>query len=370
MRKILKKFLPLSLVLALLCPPALAADTPVLWMDGGNRTGNVRLTLERLGDQEVNSVQLELTLSGSYPNADFTLNGGISGQYSQCRTEQLSGQTRITLYIDSMKTLNHGGKASLGTLTLGYGCKAPSSAQLTILNRGLETSGISTIPVRSTSDSSSGSSSSGSSSSGNNSSGNSSSSETVKPADPVVLPFTDVQEDMWYYSAVQYVYAQGLMAGTTTSTFSPDMSTSRGMIVTILHRLSGSPAGGSSNFTDVATDMYYADAVAWAAANGVVSGYGDGRFGPNDPITREQAAVILRGYARLNGKSVSAQADLSGFTDAGQISPFALEAMRWAHAEGLINGTSSSTLTPGGTATRAQAAVLLRGFCENIIFDH
>ena len=238
MRKILKKFLPVSLVLALLCPPALAADTPVLWMDGGNRTGNVRLTLERLGDQEVNSVQLELTLPGSYPNADFTLSGGISGQFSQCRTEQLSGQTRITLYIDSMKTLNHGGKASLGTLTLGDGCKAPSSAQLTILNRGLETSGISTIPVRSTSDSSS--------------------SETVKPADPVVLPFTDVQEDMWYYSAVQYVYAQGLMAGTTTSTFSPDMSTSRGMIVTILHRLSGSPAGGSSNFTDVATDMYYA----------------------------------------------------------------------------------------------------------------
>ena len=365
MRKILKKFLPVSLVLALLCPPALAADTPVLWMDGGNRTGNVRLTLERLGNQEVNSVQLELTLPGSYPNADFTLSGGISGQFSQCRTEQLSGQTRITLYIDSMKTLNHGGKASLGTLTLGDGYKAPSSAQLTILNRGLETSGISTIPVRSTSDSSS-----GSSSSGNNSSGNSSSGETVKPADPVVLPFTDVQEDMWYYSAVQYVYAQGLMAGTTTSTFSPDMSTSRGMIVTILHRLSGSPAGGSSNFTDVATDMYYADAVAWAAANGVVSGYGDGRFGPNDPITREQAAVILRGYARLNGKSVSAQAALSGFTDAGQISPFALEAMRWTHAEGLINGTSSSTLTPGGTATRAQAAVLLRGFCENIIFDH
>ena len=369
MRKILKKFLPVSLVLALLCPPALAADTPVLWMDGGNRTGNVRLTLERLGDQEVNSVQLELTLSGSYPNADFTLNGGISGQYSQCRTEQLSGQTRITLYIDSMKTLNHGGKASLGTLTLGYGCKAPSSAQLTILNRGLETSGISTIPVRSTSDSSSGSSSSGSSSSGNNSSGNSSSSETVKPADPVVLPFTDVQEDMWYYSAVQYVYAQGLMAGTTTSTFSPDMSTSRGMIVTILHRLSGSPAGGSSNFTDVATDMYYADAVAWAAANGVVSGYGDGRFGPNDPITREQMALILQGYARLEGKDVSARTDLSVYTDAGAVSNYALEAMRWARAVGLINGTSDTTLTPRGTATRAQAAVILRGFCENVVSD-
>lgn len=361
MRKILKKFLPVSLVLALLCPPALAADTPVLWMDGGNRTGNVRLTLERLGNQEVNSVQLELTLPGSYPNADFTLSGGISGQFSQCRTEQLSGQTRITLYIDSMKTLNHGGKASLGTLTLGDGYKAPSSAQLTILNRGLETSGISTIPVRSTSDSSS-----GSSSSGNNSSGNSSSGETVKPADPVVLPFTDVQEDMWYYSAVQYVYAQGLMAGTTTSTFSPDMSTSRGMIVTILHRLSGSPAGGSSNFTDVATDMYYADAVAWAAANGVVEGYSDGRFGPDDPITREQMAVILSRYAQYKRYNTGARVSLSTYGDAAQVSPYALEAMQWARAEGLITGTDANLLLPGGNATRVQIAAILMRFCENI----
>ena len=102
-------------------------------------------------------------------------------------------------------------------------------------------------------------------------------------------------------------------------------------------------------------------------SNGVVSGYGDGRFGPDDPITREQAAVILRGYARLKGKNVSAQANLSGFSDAGQVSAYALDAMRWANAEGLINGTSATTLTPSGTTTRAQAAVILKGFCENVI---
>ena len=130
-----------------------------------------------------------------------------------------------------------------------------------------------------------------------------------------------------------------------------------------------SPAGVSSVFNDVADGQYYAKAVTWAAANGVVSGYGNGRFGPNDPITREQMAVILRGYARLNGMDVSAQADLSGYTDADKISPYAREAISWANACGLINGTSAVTLTPAGTATRAQAAVILRGFCENVMSD-
>ena len=157
------------------------------------------------------------------------------------------------------------------------------------------------------------------------------------------------------------------MSGTSATAFSPDLPTSRGMIVTILHRLAGSPSSGPSVFSDVAEGQYYARAVSWAAANGVVNGYGNGRFGPDDPITREQMAVILRGYARLSGKDVSAQADLSGYRDAGSISAYALESMRWASAQGLINGTSATTLTPAGTATRAQAAVLLRGFCETVL---
>ena len=138
------------------------------------------------------------------------------------------------------------------------------------------------------------------------------------------------------------------------------------MIVTILHRLSGSPAGGSSNFTDVATDMYYADAVAWAAANGVVEGYSDGRFGPDDTITREQMAVILSRYAQYKRYNTGARVSLSTYGDAAQVSPYALEAMQWARAEGLITGTDANLLLPGGNATRVQIAAILMRFCENI----
>lgn len=184
---------------------------------------------------------------------------------------------------------------------------------------------------------------------------------------PAEFPFTDVKEGVWFREAVEYVYENGLMSGTGAATFGPDLATNRGMIVTILYRLAGSPAAGGSVFTDVAGGQYYAKAVTWAAANGVVSGYGDGRFGPNDPITREQMAVILQGYARLSGIDVSARADLSGYADAGKISPYAREAMGWASASGLISGTSATTLTPAGTATRAQAAVILRSFCEHVM---
>lgn len=173
---------------------------------------------------------------------------------------------------------------------------------------------------------------------------------------------------IWFREAVEYAYETGLMSGVTDTSFSPDLPTSRGMIVTILYRLAGSPAAGTSGFTDVAAGQYYAKAVAWASANGVVNGYGDGRFGPDNPITREQMAVILRGYAQLQGRDVTARADLSGYRDAGQISAYARDAVAWASARGLINGTTTTTLTPGGTATRAQAAVILKGFCENVLY--
>lgn len=184
---------------------------------------------------------------------------------------------------------------------------------------------------------------------------------------PSNVPFADVTQDAWYHDAVQFVYEKGLMNGTSSTSFSPNSSLSRGMVITMLYRMAGSPATGNADFSDVPSDQYYSGPVAWAADNGVVGGYGDGRFGPNNPVTREQMAVILQGYAKLNGKDVSKRADLSGFTDAGQISDYAVEAMRWANAEGLVNGTSPTTLTPRGTATRAQAATLFRNFSENIM---
>ena len=179
------------------------------------------------------------------------------------------------------------------------------------------------------------------------------------------LPFTDVASDAWYAQAVAYVYRQGLMSGTAQDRFSPDLTTNRAMLVTILYRLAGSPTvDGGSAFTDVAGGDWYASGVAWASANGIVTGYGDGRFGPNDPITREQMAAILYRYAGFAGQSTAGQADLSGYTDAGQVSPYAAEAMGWAVDRELITGVSAGTLAPGGSATRAQVATILMRFCE------
>lgn len=179
------------------------------------------------------------------------------------------------------------------------------------------------------------------------------------------LPFTDVASDAWYAQAVAYVYRQGLMSGTAQDRFSPDLTTNRAMLVTILYRLAGSPAvSDAAAFTDVASGDWFASGVAWASANGIVTGYGDGRFGPNDPITREQMAAILYRYAGFAGQSTTGQADLSGYTDAGRISPYAAAPMGWAVDSGLITGVSAGTLAPGGSATRAQVATILMRFCE------
>lgn len=178
------------------------------------------------------------------------------------------------------------------------------------------------------------------------------------------FPFADVAKGSWYYEGVRYAYENGLMSGTGEGTFSPDLPTSRGMLVTILYRLAGSPAAGSASFTDVAKGQWYADGVAWASANGVVSGYPDGSFRPNDTITREQMAAILYQYARIQGKLDDSRADLSIFSDLDSLSAYAKEPMSWAVAQGLFNGVSADTLAPGGSTTRAQAAVILTAFSK------
>lgn len=178
------------------------------------------------------------------------------------------------------------------------------------------------------------------------------------------FPFADVAKGSWYYEGVRYAYENGLMSGTGEGTFSPDLPTSRGMLVTILYRLAGSPAAGSASFTDVAKGQWYADGVAWASANGVVSGYPDGSFRPNDTITREQMAAILYQYARIQGKLDDSRADLSIFSDLDSLSAYAKEPMSWAVAQGLFSGVSADTLAPGGSTTRAQTAVILTAFSK------
>lgn len=178
------------------------------------------------------------------------------------------------------------------------------------------------------------------------------------------FPFADVAKGSWYYEGVRYAYENGLMSGTGEGTFSPDLPTGRGMLVTILYRLAGSPAAGSASFTDVAKGQWYADGVAWASANGVVSGYPDGSFRPNDTITREQMAAILYQYARIQGKLDDSRADRSIFSDLDSLSAYAKEPMSWAVAQGLFSGVSADTLAPGGSTTRAQAAVILTAFSK------
>ena len=186
--------------------------------------------------------------------------------------------------------------------------------------------------------------------------------------EPVDLPFNDVPEGYWAYDAIQYVYGEGLMAGTSGSTFSPEGTTTRGQIVTILWRLSGSPVVNYlMDFDDVDPAAYYAEAIRWATTEGIAGGYGGGLFGPDDPITREQLAVMLHRYAQHEGCDVSIGEDTNilSYADAFTVSEYAVSALQWACGAGIISGTGDgSTLTPQGEATRAQAATVLMRFCE------
>lgn len=180
--------------------------------------------------------------------------------------------------------------------------------------------------------------------------------------------FTDVDQDKWYHEGVDYAIKNGLMNGTGADTFAPDATTTRAMVVTILYRLDGEPAVTKDiPFADVPAGQWYSNAINWAAANGIVNGYGDDKFGPDDTITREQMAAILYRYASYKGYSVSDLANLTGYTDAASVSEWASTAMRWAVAEGLIEGTSATTLSPSGDSTRAQVATILMRFCEGVV---
>ena len=178
--------------------------------------------------------------------------------------------------------------------------------------------------------------------------------------------FVDVTTADWFADAVQYMLDNGMMNGVTDTTFAPGSTTTRGMIVTILYRLEGEPDTAASSFTDVAANMYYADAVAWAQTNSIVTGITETTFAPDQAITREQMAAILYRYAQYKGYDVTANNDLSSYTDASQISAYATTAMQWANAEGLITGNTDTTINPTGNATRAEVATILMRFCENI----
>ena len=189
------------------------------------------------------------------------------------------------------------------------------------------------------------------------------------PANPVpdkAMSFTDVKSNDWYYSSVRYAYDNGLFSGVSHDSFGPGDSMDRSMLATVLYSLDGKPAAGKSGFADVADGAWYADAVAWAAEHGIVSGVGGGAFTPGGTITREQLAVMLYRYAQYKGYDVSKTADLSGYADQDKLSDWAARAVQWACGSGLMNGRSAAQLAPEGTLTRAEAATMLKAFCENV----
>lgn len=182
--------------------------------------------------------------------------------------------------------------------------------------------------------------------------------------------FTDVPEDAWFAEAVNFTAKKGLFQGVSETEFAPGGTMTRAMLVTVMHRLEGSPKpSAGAGFNDVPADTWYSEAVAWARATGVVKGYSDTVFAPDDWITREQMAAILYRYSKNKGYDVSRRVDFSRYADSGSVSEWAAEAMSWANATGLIIGRTETTLNPGDTATRAEVATILMRFCRLVEAD-
>ena len=182
-----------------------------------------------------------------------------------------------------------------------------------------------------------------------------------------VLPFTDLGEGQWYESAVRYAYTHDIMEGMNETTFSPNTSLTRAEAVQVLYNLEGRPAvSGNAAFPDL-VEKWYKPAIAWAEQTGVVDGYEDGTFRPENAVTRQEFAQMLYNYAKYKGYDLTAQGDLSQFPDSGSVADWAEAAMSWANGNKLINGHDDGTIDAAGTATRAQAASILMRFDQNLV---
>ncbi|WP_158602436.1 S-layer homology domain-containing protein [Cohnella endophytica] len=185
--------------------------------------------------------------------------------------------------------------------------------------------------------------------------------------------FADIDKSDWFSDAVAYVRQNGLMSGTSEMTFSPHLTANRAMIATVLYRMAGNPhVAGESTFTDVHSGTWYTDAIKWAAQKGIVSGYGNNRFGIDDAVTREQLVAVLYRYAQQNNLDITLTGDLSGFADKDKISDWATESMKWAVGKGLLSGKGNGMIDPSGTATRAEIAAILMRFLigQNTHYKH
>lgn len=370
-RPIFSLFSALVLAAGLLFTTAAAAGPQLVTAQTASTSQEVTMTGVSSNCQ---SLQVTLLLSEDGTTYTYEPDAGLNrnGIYT---TSKQSG-SQVTLYI----TAKNGVLAAEGTLPLGTLIAADDTTFTITGFSGLlmtdsSSGGISAPESGGVAGGSTGGSGGGNSS-GSNGGNNSGSTDNgtdngsedgSNGSGTQPLPFADVADGTWYTDAVRYVYQHGLMTGTSEDRFSPDVTTNRAMLVTILYRLEGSPAvSGGVSFPDVAAGQWYADAVAWASANGIVNGYDNGSFGPDDTITRDQMATIFYRYASYKSYDMSASAALGGYSDAAKVSPYAADAMGWAIGAGLITGTSDTTLSPAGSATRAQAAVILARFCQNL----
>lgn len=193
--------------------------------------------------------------------------------------------------------------------------------------------------------------------------------EPEETPEEMVFPFTDVQEGRWFRPYVAYVYENGLMQGNSATIFSPDETTTRAMVVTVLYRMAGSPEAGTADFTDLDLRRWYVKPVAWAAENGIVMGYGDGTFGPDDPVTREQLVAFMYRFVMYMGGEPDQRSNLNAFSDRKDLSRYAVAPAKWAVAAGLLSGRTASTLEPKGEATRAELAAFLYKLVEHVLKD-
>ena len=284
-----------------------------------------------------------VTIQNASGTAVYTGTAACDASYVLYSSDKLTAGTTYTLTAGS--TTVGTAEAQTGTATGGMG--------------GGQTPGNGQAPGNSGSNAGtgSGSDSSGSASGGSNSGSTGSDGAGTPPQAPG--GFQDVGQGDWFFPAVDYVTKNGWMTGVGQGTFDPAGTAGRGQIVTILWRLAGSPAAEGTAFSDVAEDAWYAQGVAWASANGIVTGYQDGTFGPEDAVTREQLAAILYRYARYMGWDTTAAGQLDRFSDGNTVAAYAKEAMAWANGAGLVNGTDGGALAPAATATRSQVAAII-----------
>lgn len=317
--------------------------------------------------QTVSAYQNAVTESSAYvPQLHQDLTVGLETRAALALCKQQSTQALLTAYQGyDLSKYSQQGQAQLESIQLQAAAAMEAATSESRVTSLLDTAlkDLQAVPVQSPDPQPGGGGAAGGGGGGGDAPEEPVTPPEDKPQEPAwVNPYTDVSQDAWYYASVEYVSSKSIMNGYADGTFRPSQRLSRAHLAQLLYNLEGRPQVSAVRYTDTEDGAWYESAISWAADAGILTGYTDGSIRPNALITRQQLSAMLYRYARYTGRDVSLRADLDGYADANQISPYALEAMQWANAAGIINGSGGSLL-PGSTATRAQTAAMLTRFC-------